>query len=250
MDAQDRGVAEIWSGGQGFGFASLDYALLAPQRPIMPWREPKPPTGRRWVQQTRRRALILATARRLVAEEGYANFAVRRLAQQSSVTPPTIYNLIGRRTEVLHRAVVEAHAAKVAFANARAAAEDLNPVLAYVDTLWMSLSREPSYSRQVIHAIAHPSLDRELGSCVRAVGETAILGWLNQLQAAGRLQRSADLSLVAELANRQITVAVQGWARGELSLAELRRHLAAGMALMLLGLASRTEAARIEPWLG
>jgi len=230
-----------------------DYALLAPQRPILPWREacsvPLHLERSRWAQQTCRRAVILAVARQMVAAEGVHHFGIRRLAAQARVTPPTIYNLVGCRAEVLRRAVGEAHATKISFAAARAEAEDINPVLAYVDTLWTALSREPSYSRQIIPVLAGPSQDGDLSRHIRRSAENAILSWLLALDGAGQIRRSIDLIVVARLLNRQLTQAVDAWAKGELSLAELRRDMTLGTAAMLLGIVEGAETRRVEIWL-
>jgi len=237
-----RSAANAWESDQ-------DYSTIAPARPIMP---PLPPsnartTRKRWLQQTQRRARILANARLLVVEEGYDHVALRRLATRSGVTPPTIYNLIGGREEVLHRAIDEVHSAKVAFAAKRAAAENINAVLAYADTLWVALSRDPEYSRQVIHAIN--SSDHELSTLIRDRTVTAIVSWLAALIQAGEMRHTGNLKVVAELIHRHITTTVGVWAENHIGMQDLRRQLATGVGLMLLGLMEQAEAQRIEMWL-
>jgi AcrR family transcriptional regulator len=200
------------------------------------------------MQQARRKSLILAAARQLVTEEGYDQVCIRRLAARSGVTPPTIYNLIGGRDEVLRAALKEAFHAKASFAAVRARTEDINPLLAYADTLWICLSREPRYSEQVILAVTR-SVDRGLTRMITGMSTSMVLGWLEELRLRGAIRRIAELPRVADLISRQMTTSVAIWADGEIGLDQLRKDLEMGVGLMLLGIAEPSEALRIEGWL-
>jgi AcrR family transcriptional regulator len=230
----------------------IDYSNILPSEPILPVPPPALAQlrsgGYRWMQQARRRALIFAAARQLVTEDGYDHVSIRRLAERSGVTPPTIYNLIGGRGEVLHSALKEAFNVKASFAAARARIENINPVLAYADTLWICLSREPRYSEQVIIAVTR-SVDRALTRMITGMSTAMILGWLEELRSAGAMRRTAELPRVADLISRQLITSVAIWANGEICLQQLRKDLEMGVGLMLLGIAEPSEALRIEAWL-
>src|SRR6185369_11664248 len=52
-------------------------------------------------QKAERRARILATARRLIAERGFDGLTMRELASASRVSVPTLYNLFGGKHALL-----------------------------------------------------------------------------------------------------------------------------------------------------
>ena len=55
----------------------------------------------RALNMQKRRETILAQARRVIVEQGFDALNLRDLAQDSGVTVPTIYNLIGNKEELL-----------------------------------------------------------------------------------------------------------------------------------------------------
>jgi len=58
-------------------------------------------------QRHERRAAILAAARELIAERGYADLTVRDLAERCGVSVPTLYNQFGDKDGVLSAAIEE-----------------------------------------------------------------------------------------------------------------------------------------------
>jgi AcrR family transcriptional regulator len=60
-----------------------------------------PAVDTRTANMAKRRERILAAAREIIAHEGIGALNVRYLAKKAGVTVPTIYNLIGKKTQIL-----------------------------------------------------------------------------------------------------------------------------------------------------
>jgi AcrR family transcriptional regulator len=206
--------------------------------------------GVRWITMRKRRANILAIARRLIAEESYGRVGMRRIADLSEVTIPTIYNLIGGREEVLQIAIREALNAKIIYAKGLAKAKNINPTLALADTIWKCLADYPDYSRQLVLAIAHEKRDGRLRKNVEAQIRAFVKGALDPLSAGGRFQRTGvSTQTMAEFISHQILAAVASWAEDRTETNELRCKLAQGTGLLLLGSVGEEEAVKVSRWL-
>ncbi|HKQ81451.1 MAG TPA: TetR/AcrR family transcriptional regulator [Steroidobacteraceae bacterium] len=213
-----------------------------------------PPRGhiesRRAAAQSQRRRLILAAARQMLAEGGLSSVHIRTLAQRSGVTPPTIYNLIGAREDVVLRAMREAVEDMGALAARHAEAQGVNEIIAYCHTVTTSLEADPDYYRQIDHAAARAPSGERLILFFEELMRPMFSSWLALMKARGDLrQTSVDLDVVTSILVQQQISTGLAWARDEIDVGEYRRRLVAGAALVLLGLVSAREAARIEPWL-
>lgn len=62
-----------------------------------------PAVDTRTANMAKRRERILAAAREIIAHDGIGALNVRDLAKKAGVTVPTIYNLIGKKTQILER---------------------------------------------------------------------------------------------------------------------------------------------------
>jgi AcrR family transcriptional regulator len=61
----------------------------------------EPRVTKRSLNMAKRRSLILSHTRSILAQEGFDALKIRDLAERAGVTVPTIYNLIGGKTEIL-----------------------------------------------------------------------------------------------------------------------------------------------------
>lgn len=206
--------------------------------------------SRRAAAQEQRRRLILAAARQMLAEGGLSSVNIRMLARRCGVTPPTIYNLIGAREDVVLRAMREAVEDMGMLAGRHAEAHGINEIIAYCQTVTMSVEADPEYYRQIDHAAARAPSGGRLILFFEELLRPMFSSWLALMKARGDLRdTSVDLDVVtAILVHQQISIGL-AWARDGIDAREYRRRLVAGAALVLLGLASAREAARIEPWL-
>jgi len=85
-----------------------DRRLLDPFTPIMNRGRPAGHAGQECRQQQKlRRSEILAAIRRLLAESGFENITMRRIAERSGYSIQTTYNLIGPREIAVIEAISE-----------------------------------------------------------------------------------------------------------------------------------------------
>ena len=70
---------------------------------------PQDPHKKRYqsLRQQQRQAAILATARSMLAEDGYESTTIRSLAERAKVAPGTLYNLYRSKDELIHAAVAD-----------------------------------------------------------------------------------------------------------------------------------------------
>jgi AcrR family transcriptional regulator len=97
--------------------------------------------------QRRRRAVILASIRQLLLEEGYKGVTVRKIAELSGNVVQTVYNLVGPRDQAL----VEAIADYTSYVGrlAPVTPEDPAAVIKIIEWQGQSVLREPEFTRQV-----------------------------------------------------------------------------------------------------
>jgi len=205
-------------------------------------------SAQRW-----RRAKILASAREIIAEKGCQSLTMRELAAQSDVTPPTIYNLIGDRSEVLFQSIQESFLVKVRYIDFTAKAQRLNPILLLPDIYWMSNILDPDYAQQVIKEVIHPKEDLYISKRIISQTEMVLFRWIQELEEQGRLRasRSKLYKHAATLMCRHLCETIASWngKNDRLEKKQLRYDLAAGVSLPLLAISNKSEASNIEDWL-
>jgi AcrR family transcriptional regulator len=180
-----------------------------------------------------RRDRILTEARALLAAGGSEGMSLRRLATRARVTVPTIYNLVGGKSQVLleltTELVVEIEGALEAIAEVR----PLERAEAVICGAISAFERAPEFHRAALLAI--DALDRDargpdwdrLGERASAMQEKAALA----AQAAGLLEGRIPARLIGEHIFRTYRSASRDWSRRRLSLAEFRRIALSGVYL-------------------
>lgn len=197
-----------------------------------------------------RRARILAATRSMVEERGFDNVNVRPLARRAGVTPPTIYNLIGRRQHVLHYAIEEGIDAKWRLAIQKSEAEGILPILAYVDVLSRAMEIYPRYYKQVMKNLFDTNSGRERKLKLTSRINDIFSSWLDIMAQNGQIKQTAlSNETVAALLSTQLAEGTIEWCRCELDFTTMRGEIILGVALILLAIVTRGEANKIELWL-
>lgn len=194
--------------------------------------------------QRQRRARILASARRLIAERGVEHVTLRSLAETSDLSVQTIYNLVGNRMEVVEAAISE-HIESVAQTH-----RDLDSYpsrfLAVGDLMWMNLMTNAAYSRNA--SIACFQSD-ELRRRVHQRHSGALRRMLERQFGDEARRKRIDLDAAANV----ITIAVGGiaadWAKGAMDDLTLRYRLTCAYGLAVAGLVTEEQQAAISDWL-
>jgi len=168
-------------------------------------------------QMAERRERILEAARAIIGEHGYEALTMRDLAQQSRVTVPTIYNLIGNKEQVLFAAVEQQTGS---FVSSIQRAE--GDVVAVIDAAVSELLRMPRYYRALLLVM----LTSDAAGPARRVADRALARELDaalaEIAAAGELLEWVDAMLLRERLQAHLDITAIEWARGARGAASFR----------------------------
>ena len=194
-------------------------------------------------QKAERRARILASARKLIAERGFDGLTMRELAAASRVSVPTLYNLFGGKLALLLGELEETFARVDTSMRAARGEGFVERMLAGCEAANDDLLAVPRYSRALIHRTLTST---ETETMRRDIGRrfvTIMAEVLRDAQAAGEIADFVDAEAVAARAYAHYVATMIQWAMGDLDDAEFRNATLLGPCLMFLGIA-RGRAAR------
>ena len=196
----------------------------------------------------KRRERILAEARNLLARDGFDALNFRDLASKADVTVPTVYNLIGKKEEVLLALAEEVLAEIEARFPNKENADPLDAAAAVVAGCTQIFSENTDYYRPAFLALE--SLDQS-GQYHEEVER--IYDWVGTL-----MHRGIDICIDANLLRGRITreqmstlmtrsfrMNCRAWAFGYNTIAEFREQALADLYLILAADAVETFHARL-----
>ncbi len=159
-------------------------------------------------QMHERRERILAAARSIIAESGYAGLSMRALARASQVTVPTIYNLIGSKEDVVVEAVAEQTRRFVSGLEGKA------DLLAVIEAAVDDFVSQPAYYRGLLPALASSSsiAGRQAQRAMRKQIEFA----LETAASAGSLEEGMDPGLLSQRIQTHFDATALQWSAGYL----------------------------------
>ena len=195
--------------------------------------------------QRERRARILAAARTLIAQYGMEGVTIRNLREISNLSVQTIYNLAGKRAQIVEAAVTE----YIENTTQHAASLDTYPniLLAIADLIWANAAKNREYSRRA-------TLDSNDGDFliygeVRRRNVKALRRLLHRHYEAEAAAKDVDLGVLAVNVTVLAGATALEWARGLIGLEEFRYRLASAYGTSLFELVSPEEAASVTRWL-
>jgi AcrR family transcriptional regulator len=198
------------------------------------------------VHKAERRERILAAARRQIARRGVEALTLRELAAASSVSVPTIYNLIGGKHAILVALLEQTMARVAGKLDAARAGGLVERVLALGEAGWSEMLAEPSYFRGLMHAFLVSAEALPLRREIDARNIALMTGVLMAAQADGELADWVDAHATAGALYYHYIVTTLGWAAGEIDDDALPPTVTHGMCLILLGIARGGAARTLE----
>lgn len=195
----------------------------------------------------RRRARILAEARRIISEQGLDALSTRTLATAAGVTPPTLYNLIGNVEAILRALQFET----LTTIEARLAPLDDGPAIdrieAIVEQSVALFSEDEPYYRAGFLSGHELATAQQLGAlgeadsrAVRVASRACLLA-----RRQGLLRGRLCADFIAAQMYRSYRVPFDDWARGFIDLAAARRQALQGIYSALAPDAVETFAAEL-----
>ncbi len=174
----------------------------------------------------KRRQRLLAEARLLLARGGYEALNLRELAAQAGVTVPTIYNLIGRKEEVLVAVAAGVLTEIESRSTVARDADALTQAAAVVEESTRLFGEDEDFYRAAFLAIEW--LDQggqhhaEVARLYAWVGRMIDTG-LAACRDAGMLEGHLPSAAMAELVTRNFRMSCRGWAFGHYDIETFRR---------------------------
>ncbi|MFU8814880.1 MAG: TetR/AcrR family transcriptional regulator [Pseudomonadales bacterium] len=200
-------------------------------------------------QQRQRRAHILETARRLIAERGYEAVTVRDLAERCRVSVPTLYNQFGGKDKLLATAIEDHFSSLLATARQPDAPEGLPRLVELIDRCAQHMLERDGYHRRLLAAFTSLDATAEIQQRLAERLAAALAAQLTTLRLQRRLAGWVDVGLLAG----QITSACIGtaviWSGGHLPGDRLLPGMRYAAGLVLLGALRGAAARTLEAWL-
>lgn len=197
------------------------------------------------LNQRRRRARILADARRLLAQRGFEGVLIQDLAKMTDLSKQTIYNLVGDKRKVIADSINDhvVEMARIADGDASGSGE----IISLVNLYCLNFTHNPEYTRNASLSLFRH--DRGVCREVRAKQAQLFRAWLYRQRARGLLRERVDVDVLAgQLASLNESDMID-WANGACSAHELCKNMIFGHGFMLLGAMCQAEAGKIEAWM-
>lgn len=170
-------------------------------------------------RQLERQDRILATARDMLADVGYAGLTIRELARQSGVAQGTLYNLYNSKDELIAQAIADQLDGLAARAAARSQA-GVDRILALGEETARQIQQTPEYAEAMARAVFSAQPDDPLTESLYLRGLPNLTTQLQAALQAGQIDK-VDLAAQARHMQAQNWGVVAGWMLGMFDLGSL-----------------------------
>lgn len=193
-----------------------------------------PPLSRRERNKQEKQARIVAAARRLFAEKGFAQTTTLEIAEAADIGTGTLFLYVRSKEDLLVMVFKDEmlETAMAAFGRLRADEPLLDQLMQVFDAMVSHHERDPDLAKVLLKEIMFPTNEDRAGDIAELMA--AIFGELGRLliaaKASGSLRAEFDPRLAAESLFSNYFMDMLEWLRGRWSkpqfLDRLRRHLA------------------------
>ena len=184
----------------------------------------------------KRRARILAEARGLLAAGGFEALNLRELARSAEVTVPTIYNLIGKKEEVLLALAAGVVSEVETRINPTNNTDPISLATAVVEESVQLFREDEAFYRAAFLAVEWldhvPQQHQEVARLFAWVGSLLRPG-ISACREAGLLRGRVPVEAMTKLSTRNYRMNCRGWALGHCSLDEFRDHAICDLYIVL-----------------
>ena len=187
-------------------------------------------------RQIQRQSDILASARAMLNDVGYAGMTVRALADRAGVAPATLYNLYGGKDELIVAAVDDLLNELGARAAQAGSSEGIDAILAVAELAGAQTQAMPRYAEAITRALFKLESDDPLVDVLFARGHRYVSAQLAIAQEKGEILPEVDTDLVALHLTGQGWSTIMLWMMGKLALEDLVVERQRNQILTLLGI--------------
>jgi AcrR family transcriptional regulator len=197
--------------------------------------KPEHVQGLREAHKAERRRQILLAAHRIISEDGLGALTMRRLAQASSLSVPTIYNLVGGRVDVI-AALLGLGAQRIDAAMADAPEEPIERLQHAVSVVADVAVESRAVVSEVLRAGGPAITGGSTDTLMSRLEETAVEAFA-QARSRGVTTRDADPSILGRRLLGLASGALIEWATDHHDADLLRADLAHGVVLVVAAFA-------------
>jgi len=200
--------------------------------------------GWRWHDQRRRRACILAAARKAMTRGSFEDVQLRAIARHSGVSVQTVYNLVGNRAELMEASAADWVSAIAAEARSQAMHHDLNTCFTLLAMFWSSALTRRTYVESAVRTSVMEAAP--LARPFQQAGKAEFLSDLRRLEALGMVRDGVDVASLARQLTLSAYATICAWVMEGYDLAGYRADLVHGPGMMLAGALQGEELRRLE----
>jgi AcrR family transcriptional regulator len=204
-------------------------------------------SNRGWLGQRGRRSDIYAAARILMTDAGYDGVQMQQIAARCNISPQTIYNLVGAKTQVMEQAAADWVDGIRAAAVRRAPLADVNSAFLMVEMFWDSALTYRDWVR--IASLSSASPNDPLNRAFYRAALVALTAEIRGLKNRGALRQDADVDSLARQLTATAQITIGNWSVHPSDVSSFRRDLISGPAAMLRAWLQGCEAAKLEHYL-
>ncbi len=198
------------------------------------------------VQVEWKRAIVRATARTMISENGVDGVHMRQLADRCRIAPQTLYNNFGGRDRIILSAIDELLTLQLTTARRQASLERRNQILSVCD-LTAALIEAEAYTRAVTQSLVDSTEDTPLRRLISERSTAFDIEGLEGMRRDGALHSWIEISAVVDMLESIRFTALKRWARGGLSeVGGLRRQMTSSVGACLIGIARGAAREAIE----
>jgi AcrR family transcriptional regulator len=197
-------------------------------------------------RQLERQSNILASAREMLSEVGYAGMTMRGLADRAGVAPATLYNLYGGKAELILAAVEDLLQGLAVRAAEVSDGEGISAILATAKVTGEQTQATPRYAEAMTRALFNVERDDPLVDVLFARGHPFIARQLAVAQEKGEILADVNTELLALHLTGQNWTTLMLWMMGMLPLDDLVVERERQLILTLLGVTRGSAKRRLQ----
>jgi len=197
-------------------------------------------------RQVERQSKILACARDMLSEVGYAGMTMRSLAEKAGVAPATLYNLYGGKDDLILAAVDDLLRALGAEAAEQRESEGIEAILMTARVTARQLQETPRFAEAMARALFRVESDDPLVDVLFARGLPYVAEQLAIARDKGEVLPEVDTELVALHITSQGWSTTIAWMLGMLPLEEVLTERQRSLIMTLIGVTRGAAKRRLE----
>jgi AcrR family transcriptional regulator len=196
-----------------------------------------------------RRQRVLREARKIIAEDGLADFSVRRLCALADIAPRTLYNAFGSKANVIALAVRQYFTEFSERAHHRFDPATLEGVLEMLIKIHSRNVQARSYTSALMSVYHSGSADSSLRDLLRSLGQDPFRLFLSRCEEAAALRPHVTTSTLTYFLFTHSNAVLSDWCLGDIADEQLVDRVSETVLALIAGATVGALHREAEQWL-